>query len=102
MASVKLYFESMAGTHLEDALRALRDTGSADALYDHKLRSMDPTELDWSDVSVARDIAESGASPTRAGRSSSRRFRRRHTPTTSSSRSGAAARTERLCRHYRP
>jgi hypothetical protein len=59
MASIKLYFESMAGTHLEDALRALRDTGSADALYDHRLRSMDPKELDWADVSVARDIAES-------------------------------------------
>ncbi len=59
MASIKLYFESMAGTHLEDALRALRDTGSADALYDHKLRSMDTKELEWADVSVARDIAES-------------------------------------------
>lgn len=58
MASLKLYFESMAGTHLEDALRALRDTGSADALYDHKLRSMDPKELDWPDVSAARDEAE--------------------------------------------
>lgn len=58
MASIKLYFESMAGTHLEDALRALRDTGSADALYDHKLRSMNPKELDWPDVSVAGDIAE--------------------------------------------
>jgi hypothetical protein len=31
-----LDFEGMAGTHLEDALRALRDTGSADALYGHK------------------------------------------------------------------
>ena len=59
MASFKFYFESMAGTHLEDALRALRDTGSADALYDHKLRSMDPKDIDWADVSVARDIAES-------------------------------------------
>ena len=59
MASFKLYFESMAGTHLGDALRALRDTSSADALYDHDLRSTDPKELDWSDVSVARDIAES-------------------------------------------
>jgi hypothetical protein len=59
MASIKLYFESMAGTHLEDALRALRGTGSADALYDHKLRSMNPKELDWPDVSVARDEAES-------------------------------------------
>ncbi len=58
MASIKLYFESMAGTHLEDALRALRDTGSADALYDHKLRSMDPKELDWPDVSAARDEAQ--------------------------------------------
>jgi hypothetical protein len=59
MASIKLYFESMAGTHLKDALRDLRDTGSADALYNHKLRSMDPEELDWPDVSVARDEAES-------------------------------------------
>jgi hypothetical protein len=58
MASIKLYFESMAGTHLGDALRALRDTGSADALYDHKLRSMDPKDLDWPDVSAARDEAE--------------------------------------------
>jgi hypothetical protein len=59
MAVIKLYFESMAGTHLEDALRALRDTASADALYDHKIRSMDPKELDWSDVSLAGDEAES-------------------------------------------
>jgi hypothetical protein len=59
MGSITFYFESMAGTHLEDALRALRDTGSADALYDHKLRSMSPKELDWPDVSVARDEAES-------------------------------------------
>jgi hypothetical protein len=59
MATIKLYFEGMAGTHLEDALRALRHTGSADALYDHKLRSMDPRELDWPDVSLARDEAES-------------------------------------------
>lgn len=58
MASIRFYFESMAGTHLEDALRTLRDTASADALYDHKLRSMDPKELDWPDVSVARDEAE--------------------------------------------
>jgi len=55
MGSIKLYFETMAGTHLGDALRALRDTGSADALYDHKLRSMDPKELDWPDVSAAQN-----------------------------------------------
>lgn len=59
MAGIKFYFESMAGTHLEDALRALRDTASADALYDHKLRALDPAELDWPDVSLARDEAES-------------------------------------------
>lgn len=59
MASFTLYFESMAGTHLEDALRALRDTGSSDALYDHKLRSIEPKEIDWREVGVARDIAES-------------------------------------------
>jgi hypothetical protein len=45
MVAIKLYFEPMAGTHLEDALRALRDTASADALYEHKLRAMDPDEL---------------------------------------------------------
>ena len=59
MGSIKLYFETMAGTHLVDALRALRDTGSAEALYDHRLRSLHPKELDWPDVSVARDEAES-------------------------------------------
>lgn len=59
MVTIKFYFEGMAGTHLEDALRALRDTASADALYNHRTRSIEPKELDWSDVSLARDEAES-------------------------------------------
>ncbi len=59
MGVIKLYFEGMAGTHLEDALRALRDTGSADALYNYKIRTMEPEDLDWPDVSLARDEAES-------------------------------------------
>ena len=58
MATIKFYFEGMAGTHLEDALRALRDTGSADALYDHKIRSTEPKELDLPDLSLANDEAE--------------------------------------------
>ena len=45
MVAIKLYFEGMAGTHLENALRGLRDTGSADALYNQNIRSMEPKEL---------------------------------------------------------
>lgn len=58
MATIRFYFEGMAGTHLEDALQALRDTGSADALYDHSLRAMEPDDLEWPDVSAARDEAQ--------------------------------------------
>lgn len=58
MPTFKLYFETMAGTHLSDAIRALRDAGSSDALYDPELRATDPSELAWEDVSLARDQAE--------------------------------------------
>jgi hypothetical protein len=52
-----LYFESMAGTHLEDSVRALRDAGSADALYGPSLRATDPDEIGDDDVSLTRDEA---------------------------------------------
>lgn len=38
MPTFQLYFETMAGTHLSDAIRALRDAGSSDALSDPELR----------------------------------------------------------------
>jgi hypothetical protein len=42
MPNFLVYFETMAGTHLADAIRALRDAGSSDALYDPELRATDP------------------------------------------------------------
>jgi hypothetical protein len=59
VATFKLYFETMAGTHLTDAVAALRDSCSADALYPAAIREATPDELDWTDVSLARDLAES-------------------------------------------
>jgi hypothetical protein len=58
MAKIQFYFETMAGTHLEDSVRALRDAGSADALYSPSLRTTDPKDLEYEDVSLARDEAE--------------------------------------------
>jgi hypothetical protein len=58
MPTFQLYFETMAGTHLSDAIRALRDAGSSDALYDPELRATDPSEIEWEDYSLARDEAE--------------------------------------------
>jgi hypothetical protein len=58
MTKFQLYFESMAGTHLADAVRALRDSGSADALYDISLRAGDPDKISYDDYSLARDEAE--------------------------------------------
>ncbi len=48
----------MAGTHLADSLRALRDAGSADALYTPSLRATDPDEISYEEFSLARDEAE--------------------------------------------
>lgn len=58
MSRFQFYFETMAGTHLEDSLRALRDAGSADALYDPSLRTSDPNSISYEDVSLARAEAE--------------------------------------------
>jgi hypothetical protein len=58
MPTFRLYFETMAGTHLRDAIRALRDAGSADTLYDPVWRATDPDELSYEDYSVATDGAE--------------------------------------------
>lgn len=58
VVDVHIYFETMAGTHLTDAIRALRDAGSADALYEPALRNMDPREVDYESFSLARDEAE--------------------------------------------
>jgi hypothetical protein len=57
MPKFQFYFETMAGTHLEDSVRALRDAGSADALYDPSLRATDPNTISYEDVSLARDEA---------------------------------------------
>jgi hypothetical protein len=56
----QIYFETMAGTHLRDAVGALRDAGSSDALYERELRVKDPSEVDEVDFSLARDEAEGG------------------------------------------
>jgi hypothetical protein len=58
MPEFLLYFETMAGTHLADAVRALRDAGSADALYDPSLRATNSGEVNYEDFSLARDEAE--------------------------------------------
>jgi hypothetical protein len=58
MPKLVIYFETMAGTHLTDSVRALRDAGSADALYDSSLRATDADQLSYEDWSIARDEAE--------------------------------------------
>jgi hypothetical protein len=57
LLKVEIYFETMAGTHLADSVRALRDAGSADALYTPTLIATDSGEIDDADFSIARDIA---------------------------------------------
>jgi hypothetical protein len=57
MVGFQFYFETMAGTHLEDSLRALRDSGSADALYAPSLLITDLTAISDEDFSIARDEA---------------------------------------------
>lgn len=58
VVKIDIYFETMAGTHLGDALQALRDSGSADALFGPEIRAATADELteDW--LSIARDEAE--------------------------------------------
>jgi hypothetical protein len=58
MPKFQFYFETMAGTHLADSVRALRDSGSADTLYDPSLSATSPGDIEYDDFSVARDIAE--------------------------------------------
>jgi hypothetical protein len=58
MVKLYIYFETMAGTHLTDAVRALRDAGSSDALYEPELRNMHPNDVDYDSFSLARDEAE--------------------------------------------
>lgn len=43
--------------HLADSVRALRDAGSPDALYDPVLRAKDHEDIGYDDFSMARDIA---------------------------------------------
>lgn len=57
---IHIYFETMAGTHLRDAVRALRNAGSSDALYEPELRVMDPSEVAYDWYTLARDEAEGG------------------------------------------
>ncbi len=45
MTKFSIYFESMAGTHHADAVRALRDAGSSDSLYEPSLRATGPGEI---------------------------------------------------------
>lgn len=54
---MEIDFESMAGMHLADSIRALRDAGSADALYDPSLRGTDRNDIDYDEISIAMDIA---------------------------------------------
>ena len=58
MLDFQIFFETMAGTHLRDAVGALRDAGSSDALYERQLRVKD--QVDEVDFSLARDEAEGG------------------------------------------
>jgi hypothetical protein len=58
MPKFQLYFETMAGTHLADAVRALRDAGSAEALYDPLLRATDPSDISHEDFRISQDEAE--------------------------------------------
>jgi hypothetical protein len=58
MLDFEIYFETMAGTHLEDSVRALRDAGSADALYDPSLRDSDHNAVSYEDASLASDEAQ--------------------------------------------
>jgi hypothetical protein len=58
MPELHFYFETMAGTHLQDSVRALRDAGSPDALYHPKLHATDPDGVSYEDFSLARDEAE--------------------------------------------
>ena len=58
MPEFHFYFETMAGTHLGDSVRALRDAGSADALYDPSLRASNSNANSYEDVSLARDEAD--------------------------------------------
>jgi hypothetical protein len=58
MAQIHLYFETMAGTHLQDSVQALRDAGSPDALYNPALRASNPNAVSYEDFSLARDEAE--------------------------------------------
>lgn len=58
MLNFQIYFETMAGTHLRDAVGALRDAGSSDALYERELRVKDPSEVDYESFSIATDEAE--------------------------------------------
>lgn len=57
MAIIRIYFESMAGTHLLDSIDALRDAGSADALYNPEWRTTAPSERAYDDDEVARQEA---------------------------------------------
>jgi hypothetical protein len=57
VANFEIYFESMAGFHLADSVRALRDAGSPDALYDPLLRLTDRDQVEYEDYSMASDIA---------------------------------------------
>jgi hypothetical protein len=58
MSEIHFYFETMAGTHLQDSVRALRDAGSPDALYNPSLRASNPNTISYEDVCLARDEAE--------------------------------------------
>ncbi|MGN6188769.1 MAG: hypothetical protein ACTHOE_07710 [Conexibacter sp.] len=57
MALIRIYFESMAGTHLLDAIDALRSSGSFDALYGEGSRA-DCGDWDYPDWDIADQIAE--------------------------------------------
>lgn len=58
MVKIEFYFETMAGTHLSDAVRALRDSGSSDALYAESVRRATPGDRDEATYSISLDIAE--------------------------------------------
>jgi hypothetical protein len=56
MVTLELYFETIAGAHLQDAVDALRDSGSADILHDEETRTTPESgqTYEWSDIAWQR------------------------------------------------
>lgn len=58
MGTLEFYFETIAGSHLQDAVDALRDSGSADTLHDEPTRTTPASEQSFEWAQLAEQIAE--------------------------------------------